>query len=824
MSNAARVFLDCYAQGKEPEGGWTFGKALSQARLDYSHASLERVNTLLDQIRAKVKPEREAFLSTPGGRNFCDLLAYSLVSFVVKKSGARIGWHDFASAQQVLGSAARLAEGTQSRIVAIARDVGVALLPLVWIEDKLFGAGLAPTCANYVAGCGARLDHAGPVAWAAAVHSLGFLASYSMFMVSGGAVLVPTLLRPDADGERFSLVAMFDDTADGALQRGRAALAQEEGGPRHAAFACEASVGLPKGRTAIVVELRCHGDNPLAVTVVFPYRAATDPHGFAIFKPQLIEGSVPAEAEGLFNRSLEAGIQHFNWPSGSWARFRDAAQAVETQARQQDRGMVAYADGQHAMTGDAVLSGRGLFPSCVIEVGQGAGESAGLRIELCNGTRQTLSPDEARDTLVFVARQSPDFVTACVRFLQQQTVDGPLDQTLRGAPHAQFALGNLQFHGLALERDQRQGLCLWQSAADSGYAPAEREMGIIYLEGGVLAPNPSKGLGLLRRAVDKGDPVALTRLAMMYQEGWEVARDEAKAVTFLRHAAAAGFADAQYQLAMCFQDGRGVVQDYELCVQLYVQAAAQGHAASINSLADKYEHGLGVAQDFDMALSLYRNAAEKNVIAAWYSLAGMYADGRGVARDVEQAVRWMKLAAEHDFLDAKARLRAMVLDSNAALRSQGAAALLDASRLDAGTLYELAGRIYTHEIAESLPVAFLLYLQAANKGHADAQLQVAFRYRRGFGVEMDVPQAIRWYQRAMASGSPYAGEDMGEIFEYGELVPKDLRRAAELYAKAIEAGSLTARDRLEALQRSGVATPDPGKVGGTGKPGWKFWY
>ncbi|WP_198084764.1 SEL1-like repeat protein [Variovorax sp. E3] len=688
MNDTARVFLDCYAQGTEPEGGWTFGKALNQARLDHSPASLERVNMLLDQINAKVKPEREAFLATPGGRNFCALLAYYLVAYVAKKSGARIDWHDLASAQQVLGPAQPLPQGSLSRLVAIADDVGVALLPLGWVEDKLFGQGGAPACADYVAGIGAQLDHAGPVAWAAAVRSLGFLASYAMFMVSEGADLVPTVLRPDPDGAGSTFTAIVDDTADGALRRGRAALREDEGGggggggPRHAAFACEASVTLPGGRTdAIVIELCSHGDKPLAVTVVFPFRAATDPRGFAIFAPQLIEGTVPAEAEGLFNRALEAGIQGFNWPSGSWARYRDAAQADTTSVT------------------PAALDGK-----------------------------------DVND-------------------------EPPARQDSQAARQA-------------------------------------------------------------RAAAAAGDMRALTQLARMHLSGEGVARDDAKAVALFTQAAEAGLADAQYFLAMCYQDGWGVAQDYAHCVHLYTQAAAQEHAASINNLADKYEHGLGVAQDLGKALALYREAAEQNVIAAWYSLANMYADGRGVARNMEQAVRWMRLAAEHDFLDAKARLRALQSDLNAGLRAQGAAALLDAARLDAETLYELAGRVYAPDIAESLPVAFQLYLHAANKGHADAQLQVGFRYRRGLGVAADVPHAIRWYQRAMASGSPYAAEDMGELFEAGELVPKDLRRAAELYAKAVEAGSFTAGDRLEGLRRAGVAAPEPGK---TAKPGWKFW-
>ncbi|MGJ7603190.1 tetratricopeptide repeat protein [Variovorax sp. LT1R20] len=849
MNETAQHFLDCYARGTEPDGGWTFGKALQQAQLDYTAASLKRVNSLLDQIKAKVNPEREAFLATPGGRNFCALLAYYLISHATKNAGAPVDWHDTASAQQVLGAERPLPQKSFSRIVAIAKDPGVALMPLGWIEDKLFGDGSAPACADYLAGVSAQLNHAGPLVWAGAARCLGQLASHAMYMVSEGGSLMPTVLHPSADGKRWAFVNIVDESSDSALRRARAALEAQREGPPFAAFACEASVTLPTGRTdAIVIELRCHGDAPLAVTLVFPFRPAGDPQGFAILDSQLIEGTVPAAAQRLFNEAIEAGIQSFNWPSGSWAQYQSRDQHSDVAATDAAPSTTtseapAYADGRRVQVGDAVLANGGLLPSRVTEIVRTGDDFSGLRLEGCNGTEQRIPPQAAKETLVFVASEPADFRFACIRWLEQQD-----------SPHAQFALGNLLYRGLAVERDLGRALRLWQTAAESGHAPAEREMGIIYLEGDALSANISKAFTLLRRAADKddaralcvlgevhergqvvpqamgeaisfytrsaklGDLAALTNLARLHLTGTEVASSTGKAVAWLTQAAESGYVGAQHLLATCYQQGLGVPQDYARCVHFYALAAAQGHAISINNLADKYENGTGVAQDLGKALALYREAADKEIVAAWYSLAGMYADGRGVPRDLEQAIRLMKRAAGYDFLDAAQRLRAMEEGLNAYRREKGVAALADAQRFDAETLYELAGSIYEPEIPQSLPIAFELYMHAAEEGHADAQLQVAFRYRQGLGVAVDGPKAVEWYRKAIDSGSPYAAEGLGEMYQLGKLVPRDLRQAAALYAEAVEAGSFTAGGRLAALRRAGVPEPKKG-----GKPGWKFW-
>lgn len=329
MNETARHFLDCYARGTEPEGGWTFPRALRQAQLDYSPASLQRVNLLLDEIRARLSPQRDAFLAMPGARNFCALLAYYLVAYVARRSGARFDWHDGASAQQALGSAARLPHDPVSRIVAVAGDAGVALLPLGWIEDKLFGCGAAPDCSDYLAEAAAQLDHAGPFVWAAGARCAGVLASRALYQLSWGEDFAPTLLLPDADGRCTHFVPLVADGAEGLRRQGRDALADAAQRHPYAAFAHQARVTLPSGRTseAVLVALRCHGDAPLALTIAFPFRSANDPRGFAILDAECFEGEVDPAAQALLSQALDAGVQDFAWPSGSWSQYRVAGPA-----------------------------------------------------------------------------------------------------------------------------------------------------------------------------------------------------------------------------------------------------------------------------------------------------------------------------------------------------------------------------------------------------------------------------------------------------------------------------------------------------------------
>lgn len=263
-------------------------------------------------------------------------------------------------------------------------------------------------------------------------------------------------------------------------------------------------------------------------------------------------------------------------------------------------------------------------------------------------------------------------------------------------------------------------------------------------------------------------------------------KESSNVIQRLLHEAEKGSASAQYQLAERYQEGDGVERDYTQCVFWYTQAAAQGDGIAINNLADKYEHGLGAAQDLSKALALYLEAADKNVVAAWYSLGLMYYDGRGVERDLQQAIKWMQKAASlvGGFLDAKEQLGRMEREHALQTIEEGKAVLARANEFNSTTLYEEALRMPIVEHPESMPLAAKLYQQAAVKGHPHAQYQLAWCFEHGRGLEVDVAEALKWYQVSAKQEDVAALTRLGEIYASGAIVPQDKDKASKFIQQA----------------------------------------
>jgi TPR repeat protein len=321
----------------------------------------------------------------------------------------------------------------------------------------------------------------------------------------------------------------------------------------------------------------------------------------------------------------------------------------------------------------------------------------------------------------------------------------------------------------------------------------------------------AKAVELYTVSAAAGDASAMRGLAGLYREGRGVARDGARALALLTQSAEAHDAQAQYELGLIYTDSELAPQDYAQCVHWYERSAAQGHRGAINNLADKLEHGLGVAQDLARAVALYRQAADMNISAAWYSLGRMAAEGRGMPRDLDEAVRLMTVAAEHGFSDAVALLASYRQEQDVARGAAAQRALGEAAGLDPVALHELASSTYDPQVPSTMPVAFALYMGAAQGGHAESQYQVGFRYRHGLGVAADPAQAMHWFKRAAAAGNGYAKEDLGQLYETGEFGPRDAALAFQYTLEAARSGQVVAAHyRLARMYEDGRGTPaDP---------------
>jgi hypothetical protein len=119
----------------------------------------------------------------------------------------------------------------------------------------------------------------------------GFFAAHGIWSISDGETLIPILGYEHADGGRGWDRYCFDDVADGA-RAAQEALEVNEIGAARAVVVADAYVHLDTGKVdALVIETTRYGLTPGSIEMAVPYRPATDPAGFAVYRPVFFQAT-----------------------------------------------------------------------------------------------------------------------------------------------------------------------------------------------------------------------------------------------------------------------------------------------------------------------------------------------------------------------------------------------------------------------------------------------------------------------------------------------------------------------------------------------------
>ena len=115
------------------------------------------------------------------------------------------------------------------------------------------------------------------------------------------------------------------------------------------------------------------------------------------------------------------------------------------------------------------------------------------------------------------------------------------------------------------------------------------------------------------------------------------------------------------------------------------------------------------------------------------------------------------------------------------------------------TLMFQLGRALT--LANKQLEAIKYYLEAADRRHAGSMNDLGEVYEYGVGVPKNLPTAIVWYERAAELGHTGAMTHMGQLSENGIGIPQDLATARWWYEKAATLGNASSMNRLANLLR-----------------------
>lgn len=184
-------------------------------------------------------------------------------------------------------------------------------------------------------------------------------------------------------------------------------------------------------------------------------------------------------------------------------------------------------------------------------------------------------------------------------------------------------------------------------------------------------------------------------------------------------------------------------KDYKAAFNEWRKAAETGQPEAEFDLGVLYAQGLGVARDLTQAEQWYRKAADQGNAEAEFALGQMYSLGWGVPRDEADAMRWFQMANGPD---------------------------TDGPPTD----WSL---IVGYGQPQDQKQAAYWYQMAAEKGHAEAQYNLARLYSAGKGVPHDDEKAARWMRASASQGYAPAEARLGSRYAEGRGMDRDNRRA-----------------------------------------------
>jgi len=99
------------------------------------------------------------------------------------------------------------------------------------------------------------------------------------------------------------------------------------------------------------------------------------------------------------------------------------------------------------------------------------------------------------------------------------------------------------------------------------------------------------------------------------------------------------------------------------------------------------------------------------------------------------------------------------------------------------------------------------YRKAAEQGDADAQNNLGFMYKNGYGVAQEYAQAVAGYRKAAEQGHAGAQINLRVKYDNGQGVAQDYRQAVAWYRKAAEQGHADAQNNLGVMYRNAQGVP-----------------
>jgi hypothetical protein len=400
---------------------------------------------------------------------------------------------------------------------------------------------------------------------------------------------------------------------------------------------------------------------------------------------------------------------------------------------------------------------------------------------------------------------------------------GLMDRAGAGEPEAQYQLGRLYESGAGVPQDDSLAASWLSRAAQQDHLEAEVSLAGLYMSGRGVRRDSTEAARRFRHAAERGHPWAQFWMTASFFRAWKSTGDStaiAEALRWLRAACDQGLPVAEFSLGSMYRSGDGVPEDSAQAIRWLTAAADHHFRAAQSMLATMYCTQDWVPAQRAEALEWFREAAEDGDPIAQFALAwllsqrtivlGMVlpeADAPGTP-DLAGAYMWSRIASDPGDLElgssafpVNPQMLMMALELDLSAED-----LADAKRRALDWLERHPDFPPGREqvaMSDELVREHADLKAKAERGDAEAQLELGIRYHNGMGTPRSNREAARWARLAADQGLARAQVAMGDLCLRGEGVTQSDAEAASWYRKAAKGGDPIGQEQLARLYSGG---------------------
>lgn len=406
---------------------------------------------------------------------------------------------------------------------------------------------------------------------------------------------------------------------------------------------------------------------------------------------------------------------------------------------------------------------------------------------------------------------------------------------------AMFATAECYANGTGVKRDPIKAYTYYFKSAKFGYNPAVLKAAECLIEGRGVSQNAEKAKELLSKITMSGNPKADILQARIYEK----TGNYAVAFKLYHHAQELGDLTAKLKTADYYFNGYGVVKNTKRAAGIYKSLALCGNLEAGKKYAICCMLATSGAEDLNVAYSYLKDVTSKtNDAEAWlylgslynnkafnnfntlkaedcyltalklgnkraaYKLGKMHFYGEARHNSYRRSYEYFKLSASGDCLGAYHYI-ALQSYYGIGIQQDVCEAFKMAYRaVNSG--YEktenLLGLCYYRGdgVTANDQKAYKLFVSASRANNTAAINNTAVCCLLGKGIAQDVPRAIKLLSNY--ENDKICAYTLGQCYEYGMGVDKNMPKAEELYIKSFDMGYAPAGMKIYSLMTSGGET------------------